>query len=73
MAKNNNTERKFVRCLDCRHGVFYQYFRNPIVNDCLISGERNVAESRRICSDFSPRTDGQPPQITHYDSYPVQD
>ncbi len=68
MAIKNSQEREFVKCLDCRHGSFMQWYENPIVAYCDVFKERSVASSRRLCKMFVPSHVAQP-KITHYDSY----
>lgn len=64
MAASN---KEMVRCMDCKHGTYMQWFRNPVICVCAVHEEKFVAESRRICGDFV-RREGEA-EITHYDSY----
>lgn len=69
MAKSSsNSEKVFVRCLDCAHGRFMQWFDNPIVVYCREDCQRTVAETRRICHLFKP-SGIKEPEITHFDRY----
>ena len=65
MAERNTG---MVRCIECRHGEYMQWFRNPIICQCTVHNEKFVAEAKRLCEDYSARTSGKP-EITHYDHY----
>lgn len=65
MASNKVT---MIQCMNCKHGKFMQWMKNPIICECTLSGERFVAEARRICSLYEP-SGNETPTITHYDSY----
>lgn len=67
--KKENEE--FIRCIDCIHGTFMQWFENPIIADCNALNERMVAQSRRLCKEFEPSGNSNP-EITHYDHYEEQ-
>lgn len=57
-----------VRCIECRHGNYMQWYHNPIICKCAIFDEKFVAEARRLCDDYEERTNAEP-EITHYDHY----
>jgi hypothetical protein len=56
-----------VQCRKCKHATLMQWFKNPIIAQCAIHGDRQVAESNRICKEFVESFNEAP--ITHYDSY----
>lgn len=60
---------KMVRCYDCKHGKYMQWMKNPIICECRWTGERFVAESRRICPRYEDASRKGTPEITHYDHY----
>lgn len=60
---------KMVRCYDCKHGKYMQWMKNPIICECTWTGERFVAEARRICSRYEDAHRKDAPEITHYDHY----
>lgn len=60
---------RMVKCLECRHGKYMQWMKNPIICECSWTQERYVAEARRLCPNFEERTGPDPPSITHYDHY----
>lgn len=68
MAKTNSTDKNFVCCMKCSHGIFMQWFSNPIVAFCTCKHERMVAESMRICPNFKP-SPNPAPEIVHFNSY----
>ena len=68
MASKTGSEREFVRCLECRHATFMQWYENPIVAQCEQLNERMVAQSKRVCKLFSP-SGNKDPHVTHYDNY----
>lgn len=71
MAKNTNKENK-IRCIDCAHATYMQWFENPIIAMCNMRNERMVAESEHICGmyqDAGPRK----PEIQHFDCYSDND
>ena len=49
MAGNKD---KMVKCYDCKHGKYMQWMKNPIICECNWTGERYVAEAKRLCSRF---------------------
>lgn len=55
------------QCKNCKHAKLMQWFKNPIIAECTLFNERQVAEANRICKDFSQRHDT--PEIKHFDSY----
>lgn len=68
MALKNSSEREFVRCMECRHATFMQWYENPIVANCSQLGERTVAQSNRVCKLFAPSGTAHP-AVTHYENY----
>ncbi len=60
---------KMVKCLHCKHGKYMQWMKNPVICECLWTGERYVAEARRLCSRYEENPDKGTPAITHYDHY----
>ncbi|MGM9674690.1 MAG: hypothetical protein ACI3X9_04390 [Bacteroidaceae bacterium] len=57
----------FVSCMECRWATLMQWYENPVVAQCAVKGDRQVAASRRICKEYKKRADK--PQIQHFDSY----
>lgn len=68
MAQSSNAEKGFVHCLECTHGVFMQWFDNPVVAYCRETNERQVAAASRICPNFR-RSHVAAPDIHHFDCY----
>ena len=66
MAGNKD---KMVECYNCKHGKYMQWMKNPIICECNWTGERYVAEAKRLCSRFEENTSRETPEITHYDHY----
>lgn len=64
----NAAQKSFVKCLDCTHGIFMQWFQNPIIVYCKIREERTVAQTSRICRDFNP-SGNLHPEVIHFDHY----
>ncbi len=64
MAQKQET---FVKCINCKWADLMQWMENPIIAQCNIRDERQVAASKRICKEFIERTKEAP--ITHYDRY----
>ncbi len=63
-----SNERLAVKCINCRHATFKQWFQNPVIAFCqLQGGETAVAEIRRSCYLFQPAT--ATPVIEHLSSY----
>ena len=48
---------------------YMQWMKNPIICECNWTGERYVAEAKRLCSRFEENTSRETPEITHYDHY----
>lgn len=66
MAGNKD---KMVKCYNCKYGKYMQWMKNPIICECNWTGERYVAEAKRLCSRFEENTSRETPEITHYDHY----
>lgn len=66
MAKNQ--DHNFVRCLNCKHATFMQWYENPVVAYCSVAKERLVANSKRVCKMFV-ESGVTHPQIEHHDDY----
>lgn len=64
---SKNLESQFVKCIDCKHARFMQWFQNPVIAVCLTHNERQVAEAKRLCHTFAPSN--KEPDIQHFDSY----
>ena len=60
---------KMIQCIHCKHGKFMQWMKNPIICECNWTGERYVAEARRLCARYEERTSPEPPAVKHYDHY----
>ncbi len=60
---------KMVKCYDCKHGKYMQWMKNPVICECRQTGERYVAEARRLCGRFEEHTSRGAPEITHYSHY----
>ena len=58
---------EMVRCLDCKHGTYMQWYKNPIICRCEVLEEKTVAESKRVCKDYERRN--SEPEIEHFDHY----
>ena len=65
MAKS---EKEFICCLECKHGIYMQWFENPIVAYCRELHERVVAQAPRNCALFKPSLI-ENPEIHHFDRY----
>lgn len=63
MAANN----ELVQCTKCKHATLMQWFNNPIIAQCSVFNDRQVAESRRVCKEFS--LDYNQKDIKHFDCY----
>ncbi|MBQ1973898.1 MAG: hypothetical protein II222_06145 [Paraprevotella sp.] len=57
-----------IQCINCKHGRYMQWMKNPIICECQVQKERFVAESRRQCPLFEQRYTGEA-EIVHYDHY----
>lgn len=56
--------------MECDHGEYMQWMKNPVICSCkVLGGERFVAESRRMCDNFSERLPGKQVTIKHFDHY----
>ncbi len=64
---SQNRETKMVQCMHCKFATYKQWFKNPIISICQKTGEKFVAESRRLCDRFVERT--TTPEIEHFDHY----
>lgn len=62
------TANQMIQCIHCKHGKYMQWMKNPIICECTLSGERYVAEARRICPSFD-ESGAREPQITHFSQY----
>ena len=62
-----SVEKGMVKCINCKHGAFMQWFNNPIICNCHIFDEKFVAESRRICTEYIKSAGTH--KIEHYDHY----
>lgn len=65
MAK---TDKDFICCLECKHGIFMQWYQNPIVAYCREFHERMVAQAPRTCPLFKP-SGIENLEIHHFDRY----
>lgn len=70
MAVKTN-EKGFVRCVECKHATYMQWFENPIIANCNFYHERLVGEARRICKFYEPsgKVDVGQLEIQHFDHY----
>ena len=59
-----------IRCRNCSHATFMQWFKNPVIAYCDIREERMVADSPHLCNLFVYR-DNSDRKITHYDHYEI--
>ncbi len=73
MASNNKTGvTEFVQCLHCKHATaYYQWYENPVIAQCAIHGDRQVAQTKRVCKTYVERY-GEP-EIQHFDHYEDED
>lgn len=60
---------KMVKCINCKHGKYMQWMKNPIICECNWNGERFVAEAKRLCAQYEDNISKKGPEITHYDHY----
>jgi hypothetical protein len=69
MASNNKRGvEEFVQCIHCQKAsAYYQWFENPVIAQCGLNDERQVAQTKRICKTFVERHDE--PVIQHFDHY----
>ncbi len=58
---------KFVQCISCKHAEYMQWYENPIIANCGLLRERQVAEANRICRLYAKRTTDI--KISHFDHY----
>ena len=58
---------EMVRCIECKHGKYMQWFENPIICHCNILNEKFVAESKHLCVDFE-KTNAKR-EVQHFDHY----
>ena len=65
MATEKNKD--MVRCIECKHGSYMQWFQNPIICNCQLYNEKFVAASRRVCPSFEKRA--KTPEVTHFYHY----
>ena len=56
-----------VKCINCKHATYKQWFQNPIIAMCMLKMSKEVAESNRICKEYAERR-GQA-EVEHLDSY----
>jgi len=62
----------FVKCMYCKNaGAFYQWQQNPVIAECMITKERQVALTRRLCKLYVP-SDSEDREIQHFESYDEQ-
>ena len=62
-----NSDNAFVKCIDCKHATFMQWYENPVIANCQVHKERQVAQAKRLCQAFAPSN--CEPEIQHFDSY----
>ena len=69
MASNNKTGvTEFVQCLHCKHATaYYQWYENPVIAQCEIHDDRQVAQTKRVCKTYVERF-GEP-EIHHFDHH----
>lgn len=60
---------RMVKCIDCKHGRYMQWMKNPIICQCDMLDDRFVAEARRICTHFDKAPQRENIEIQHYDHY----
>lgn len=66
MASDKNKD--MVRCIDCKHGTYLQWFQNPVICVChMRDEERFVAAARRLCFQFEKGTGNT--EVKHLDHY----
>lgn len=61
------TSKDFVQCISCKHATFMQWWNNPVIAKCQLLHERQVAEAKRICRQYTPTS--ATPEIEHFESY----
>ncbi|MCD8318560.1 MAG: hypothetical protein LUC45_06885 [Paraprevotella sp.] len=60
---------RMVRCDDCKHGKYMQWMKNPIICECNWTGERYVAEAKRLCARYEEFVGIEKPEVVHFDHY----
>lgn len=62
-----------IRCVECKHATYMQWFENPIIAECALLNERMVGEARRNCKLFEPSgiSDISQLNIQHFDHYDI--
>ncbi len=58
---------EMVKCINCKHATYKQWFQNPVIATCMLKMSKEVAESKRICKEYAERMG--PPVVEHLDSY----
>lgn len=60
-----------IRCIDCTHGSYMQWFHNPIICYCDAFEEKFVAEARRVCENYDERPTpvDRETGVVHHDHY----
>ena len=62
----------FVKCMYCKNaGAFYQWQQNPVIAECVITKERQVALTRRLCKLYVPSS-AEEREVQHFESYDAQ-
>lgn len=56
-----------VSCMSCKKATLMQWFKNPIISECSVNGERHVAGMEKRCEWYA--ADNNQKQIIHYDKY----
>ncbi|MBQ6434268.1 MAG: hypothetical protein IJJ94_10060 [Bacteroidaceae bacterium] len=62
-----NSDNAFVKCIECKHATFMQWFENPVIAICDVTKQRQVAQAKRLCQSYAES--GVEPDIQHFDSY----
>lgn len=60
-------QRELIRCVDCKYAQLMQWWDNPVIAQCTLRDEREVAMSRRLCASYEPSN--KPKNIQHLTSY----
>ena len=56
-----------VQCRYCKHAALMQWWDNPIIAQCDVTGEREVAETKRLCETFEKRVKAE--IVEHFNQY----
>lgn len=70
-SPNPSSQPILISCRTCAHATFMQWFENPVIAQCAMFGDRQVADSMRRCKQYHYRDNSDRP-VQHFDSYEEQ-